>query len=175
MPGFGAISAFRAHALHAKHFAIMDKRAGPEDLPDDVIKGILRSDHLPLLDKLRYQGVCKSWNNLIRNGSQPDNLVNELRVHLASVTLRPSLQRSALQRDEQVPLVVIHPTALAAPCQSYHACCQWLTLRANLFDRIHLSARESHTWQLQEVLEIVQAACLKTSAVLAVRLWAGES
>ena len=153
----------------------MKQRADSDILPHDVLSRVFCSGHLSLLDKLRCQEVCTSWNGLLRTLQAPDNL-NKLTVEMEVRIYRPTpSERTVLRLHEQPPVVEIKPTEQAGPCQSYLACCQWLTLRSNLFGKLQLDASYPNAWQLQEVLTLLQAACLRSSSKLDLQLLAGKS
>ena len=152
----------------------MISKANWDSLPHDIISKILWSDHLQLHDKLRCQQVSKRWRGLLGQvPSTPEHgsLAEELALHFVFSDRSSETKHTALRIYDGPRILVASDHA--NPSASHHACCKWLTLKADLIPKIHLRlealeirlsnpAYPMLIRQLQEILAILQATCLRT-------------
>lgn len=147
---------------------------------------ILWSDHLRLLDRLRCQEVCKTWNRLL--SERPSELEHRgLSQELCVKFVRTDTmhQHIALQLEQEPPTILVKlgqwPTSTSRECCS--ACCQWLTLQGHLSKKIQLGSNEwpqssylcTEQWQLQMVLGALRIAPQQRVPALEVNLSPGST
>lgn len=146
-------------------------------IPSGVVSKILWSEDLQLSDKLRCQSVCKTWRWSLQEVPS-DSLPNSSTYDLAVELLKGWAARSPTQwRNETPPRLMLwtRDTATTTSFSNlFPACHRWLTLKAPLLRRIHLTGHYPELGHFRDVFSILQAQSLRLPPILEVKLSSGS-
>lgn len=140
----------------------MDNQACFSAMPKALVSKVLWSRDLHLLDRLRCQEVCKTWQSILQEGMsgvEKSSLSPELCVKF--VDSGNDQHHIAPQLDHNPPTILVVAQHEAASCTSksfFTAWCQCVLRKASLVRTIELTGQDIVPWQLREVVKALQVA-----------------
>lgn len=140
-----------------------------EALPPEVISRIFWCTDLQLVDRLRCEAVCQTWQAVLSTSPSEVQSPSKWDIHITLETSKQVYQTS----QPSMRINGVNKRRFISG-DAYRHFREWCKLKRHLLQRVRLTGEHPKAWQLQDLFRIFQAPILQRPPVLEVRLQCGE-